>query len=147
MICRTGCTQVVEHSLFSSNTCLVDFVGLGERLTDVQVCVPERVVDVAWHRLGPYQTSDCGKRRTNNGRTMKHSGRRKCHNTHLTAFATIRGKSSLSGSASNVTNEQNALPGTPAICYRIQTLSRGEQKSLSKLSFKKLSHLLITEVG
>lgn len=28
---------------------LVDFVGFGERLTDVQVCVPERVVDVTWH--------------------------------------------------------------------------------------------------
>lgn len=28
---------------------LVYFVGFRERLTDMQVCVPERVVDVTWH--------------------------------------------------------------------------------------------------
>lgn len=28
---------------------LVNFVGFGERLADVQVRVPERVVDVTWH--------------------------------------------------------------------------------------------------
>lgn len=36
---------------------LVDFVGFGERLTDVEVRIPgwlsERVVDVTWDRLCP----------------------------------------------------------------------------------------------
>lgn len=48
MVCRTGYTSIVIQSSFLS-TNLVDFVGFGERLADVQVCVPERVVDVTWH--------------------------------------------------------------------------------------------------
>lgn len=46
-------------------TYLVDFVGFGEGLTDVQVCVPERVVDVTWHWFGPYQTSYYRAQRNN----------------------------------------------------------------------------------
>lgn len=38
-------------------THLVNFVGFGESLADVQVGVPERVVDVAGHRFSPDQTS------------------------------------------------------------------------------------------
>lgn len=38
-------------------THLVDFVGFGESLADVQVRVPQRVVDVARHRFSPDQPS------------------------------------------------------------------------------------------
>lgn len=56
MVCRTGYTSIVIQSSFHS-TNLVDFVGFGERLADVQVCVPERVVDVTWHWFSPHQSS------------------------------------------------------------------------------------------
>lgn len=49
VICRTSYTQIVIHGLFFFTLYLVDFVGFGKRLADVQVCVPERVVDVTWH--------------------------------------------------------------------------------------------------
>lgn len=49
---------------------LVDFVGFGERLADVQVRVPrwlsQRVVDVTWDRLCPDQP--CWIRRDKNSK-------------------------------------------------------------------------------